>query len=117
MVACLKKIVGKPAEFKPSWFSYPGAVQGVLNSLGVDVGFIYTAYKTRSLVPSILFHFLHDTFLFVVQVSRNAALSNAQDAVFFVSLWVSIGVWCLATKVSAKRFGVQEKEELYKNVS
>jgi hypothetical protein len=34
----LEKIVSKPAEYKPSWFSYQGAVQGVLNSLGVDVG-------------------------------------------------------------------------------
>ena len=34
----MEKIVSKPAEYKPSWFSYQGAVQGVLNSLGVDVG-------------------------------------------------------------------------------
>lgn len=33
-----EKIVSRPAEFKPSWFSYQGAVQGVLNSLGVEVG-------------------------------------------------------------------------------
>ena len=32
-----EKIVEKPAIFKPSWFSYQGAVQGVLNSKGVDV--------------------------------------------------------------------------------
>jgi len=33
-----EKTVSKPAEFKPSWFSYQGAVQGVLNSHGVEVG-------------------------------------------------------------------------------
>ncbi len=33
-----EKIVSNPAEYKPSWFSYQGAVQGVLNSLGVEVG-------------------------------------------------------------------------------
>lgn len=33
-----EKIVNHPASFKPSWFSYQGAVQGVLNSQGVDVG-------------------------------------------------------------------------------
>ena len=32
------KVVSNPAEYKPCWFSYQGAVQGVLNSLGVDVG-------------------------------------------------------------------------------
>lgn len=34
-----EKIVSKPAEFKPSWFSYQGAVKGVLDSLGVEVEF------------------------------------------------------------------------------
>lgn len=34
----MEKIVSNPAEYKPCWFSYQGAVQGVLNSLGVDVG-------------------------------------------------------------------------------
>jgi len=34
----LERIVSNPAEYKPCWFSYQGAVQGVLNSLGVDVG-------------------------------------------------------------------------------
>ena len=33
-----KRIVSTPAEYKPCWFSYQGAVQGVLNSHGVDVG-------------------------------------------------------------------------------
>jgi hypothetical protein len=31
------KVVSNPAEYKPCWFSYQGAVQGVMNSLGVDV--------------------------------------------------------------------------------
>ena len=34
-----EKIVSKPAEFKPSWFSYQGAVKGVLDSLGVEAEF------------------------------------------------------------------------------
>jgi len=80
----------------------------------LTLGFTYTAYKTRSLIPGIIYHFLHDAFLFVVQVPREVALSNTQNAVFFVSLWVAVGVGCLITKVSAERFGIQEKEELYK---
>ena len=81
------------------------------------LGFTYTAYKTRSLIPGILFHFLHDAFVYVVQVPDEVVLSNTQNAVFFVSLWVAVGVGCFVTKVSAEWFGVQEKEELYKNVS
>ncbi|MCW4013268.1 MAG: ArsR family transcriptional regulator, partial [Candidatus Bathyarchaeota archaeon] len=34
-----EKIVSNPAEFKPSWFSYQGAVKGALDSLGVEVEF------------------------------------------------------------------------------
>ena len=34
----MENIISKPAEYKPSWFSFQGAVQGVLNSLGIDVG-------------------------------------------------------------------------------
>lgn len=83
----------------------------------LTLGFTYTAYKTRSLIPGILYHFLHDAFIFVVQVPGEVALSNTQNAVFFFSLWVAVGAGCLVTKVSAERFGVQEKEELYKNVS
>ena len=78
------------------------------------MSFTYTAYKTRTLIPGILFHFIHDAFIFVVQVPRDVILSNTQNAMFFVSLWVAIGLGCLVTKVSAERFGVQEKEELYK---
>jgi membrane protease YdiL (CAAX protease family) len=80
----------------------------------LTLGFTYTAYKTRSLIPGIIYHFLHDAFLFVVQVPREVALSNTQNAVFFVSLWVAVGVGCLISKVSVERFGIQEKEELYK---
>ncbi len=93
---------------------------GLVDVLSVSVialGFTYTAYKTRSLIPSILFHFLHDAFLFVVQVPGEVVLSNTQNAVFFISLWAAIGIGCLVTKVSTERFSVQEKEELYKNLS
>lgn len=31
------KVISNPAQYKPCWFSYQGAVQGVLNSLGIDV--------------------------------------------------------------------------------
>jgi hypothetical protein len=33
-----EKIISTPAVFRPSWFSYQGAIQGVLASLGVEVG-------------------------------------------------------------------------------
>ena len=81
------------------------------------LGFTYTAYKTRSLIPGILYHFLHDALIFVVQVPGEVALSNTQNTVFFILLWVAVGVGCLVTKISAEQFGVKEKEELYKNIN
>ena len=80
----------------------------------LTLGFTYTAYKARSLIPGIVYHFLHDAFIFVVQVPSEVSLSNTQNALFFVSLWVAVGVGCLIIKISAERFGVQEKEEIYK---
>ena len=78
------------------------------------VGFTYTAYKTRTLIPGIIFHFLHDSFVFVVQVSDNVILSDTQNSVFFLCLWASIGIGVLVTKHAADKLGVQEKNELYK---
>ncbi len=78
------------------------------------VSFTYAAYKTRTLMPGILFHFLHDSFVFVVQVPSSVPLNDSQNAVFFVSLWVAVGIGVLVTKISAENLGVQAKEELYK---
>ena len=65
-------------------------------------------------MPGILFHFLHDAFVFVVQVPSSVPLNDSQNAVFFVSLWVAVGIGVLVTKISAENLGVQAKEELYK---
>ena len=57
-----EKIISNPAEYKPCWFSYQGAVLGVLNSFGVKVslaeviavtgyGWITNAMK-KNLCPS-----------------------------------------------------------------
>ena len=59
----MEKIVSNPAQYKPCWFSYQGAVQGVLNSLGVNVslsevitvsgyGWLTNAMK-KNLCPSV----------------------------------------------------------------
>jgi hypothetical protein len=59
----MEKLVSNPAVYKPCWFSYHGAVQGVLNSLGVDVslsdviavtgyGWLTNAMK-KNLCPSV----------------------------------------------------------------
>ena len=75
--------------------------------------FVYTAYKTRTLVAGIVFHFLHDSLLYVVQVPGGEYIGLWENLVFFVALWVMVGVACLVVKVATKRFGVQAETELY----
>jgi membrane protease YdiL (CAAX protease family) len=75
--------------------------------------FVYTAYKTRTLVAGIVFHFLHDSLLYVVQVPGGGYVGSWENLAFFVALWVMVGVACLVAKVAAERFGVQSETELY----
>jgi membrane protease YdiL (CAAX protease family) len=75
--------------------------------------FVYTAYKTRTLIAGIVFHFLHDSLLYVVQVPGGEYIGLRENLTFFVSLWVMVGVACLVVKVATKRFGIQSETELY----
>jgi hypothetical protein len=75
--------------------------------------FVYTAYKTRTLVAGIVFHFLHDSLLYVVQVPGGEYIGLQENLGFFVALWVMVGVACWVAKVAAERLGVQSEAELY----
>jgi membrane protease YdiL (CAAX protease family) len=78
------------------------------------VGFTYSAYKTRTLIPGIIFHFLHDAFVFVMQVSSSVPLNNTQNATFFISLWVAVGIGVLVTKISAENLEYKQKKSYTK---
>ncbi len=73
----------------------------------------YTAHKTNSLLPGIVFHFLHDAFLFLVQPPGGEISGNFASVVFFASLWIMLGVACLLTKFCAEKWGVQRGKNLY----
>lgn len=79
----------------------------------LSVAFVYTAYKTRTLLAGIVFHFLHDSLLYVVQVSGGEYIGLWENMAFFVALWVMVGVACLVVKVATERFGVRSETELY----
>lgn len=85
-----EKVVKKPAEYKPCWFSYPGAVQGVLNSHGVEVGlaeviavsgygWITNAMK-KNLCPSAPSAFHSETWLGIYKATER--LGYSVDLVF-----------------------------------
>jgi membrane protease YdiL (CAAX protease family) len=85
----------------------------VLSVMIIAVAFTYTAYKTRALIAGIVFHFLHDVFLFFVQVSGDQASGFAESAIFYASLWIGVGLACLVTRLAADKLGVQAPTELY----
>lgn len=79
----------------------------------MGAAFTYSACKTRTLVVGIVFHFLHDALLFVVQVPGAELFGFSEGAMFYGSLWIMVGVSCLLIKVASERLGVQAQEELY----
>ncbi len=85
----------------------------VISVMVIALSFVYTAYKTRTLVAGIVFHFVHDALLFFVQVPGREYIGFAENVLFYVALWLGVGVACLLTKVAAEKFGVQAETELY----
>jgi membrane protease YdiL (CAAX protease family) len=85
----------------------------VISVMVIAVCLTYTAYKTRTLVAGMVFHFLHDAFLFLPQVPEAKYIGIAENVAFFGSLWIMVGVGCMLTKFSADRLGVKAEEELY----
>jgi membrane protease YdiL (CAAX protease family) len=77
------------------------------------IGFTYTAYKTRSLIAGIVFHYLHDALLFFVQAPGGAHLDVVDEVLFYALLWAMVGLGCLVTKLAADRFKVRAPAELY----
>ena len=85
----------------------------VVSVMIIAVAFSYAAYKTRALIAGIVFHFLHDVFLLIVQVPDGSSTGFAEKATFFAALWIGAGIACLLIKVAADRLGVQARAELY----
>jgi membrane protease YdiL (CAAX protease family) len=85
----------------------------VISVMVIAIGFTYTAWKTRTLVAGIVFHFLHDAFLFLPQVPGAEYIGVLENVAYFGSLWVMVGVGCMLTKFSSDRLGVKADEELY----
>ncbi|MGD2178863.1 MAG: CPBP family intramembrane metalloprotease [Anaerolineae bacterium] len=92
-------------------------VRAVVEMFSVAVlalGFTYVAYKTRSLVAGIVFHYLHDALLFFVQLPDGVDTGVTGSLLFYGLLWLAVGAGCLITKLAADRLGVQAAAELYR---
>ena len=77
------------------------------------IEFTFVAYKTRSLVAGIVFHYFHDALLFFVQLPQDTAYSARENVLFYGCLWLMVGVGCGITMLAAEKLGVQSEKELY----
>jgi hypothetical protein len=89
------------------------AIVDVLSVGVLALVFTYVAYRTRALVAGIVFHYLHDAFLFLVQVPGDIETGVADSLLFYGLLWLGVGAACLATKLAANRLGVRSLTALY----
>lgn len=85
----------------------------VISVMVFAIAFTYSAYKTRTLVAGIVFHFVHDALLFLPQVPRGGASGTYENIVFYASLCIMVGVSCIVIKVSADNLDVKADKELY----
>lgn len=77
------------------------------------IAFTYIVYKTRSLIPAIIFHYLHDTFLFAVQIPGGNYYGFKDNAFFFSGLWIAVGLSILFTRRLSERFNICGRYDLY----
>jgi membrane protease YdiL (CAAX protease family) len=85
----------------------------VLSVMIIAVGFTYVAYKTRSLLAGVVFHYVHDALLLFVQLPNGMRSGVAEDVIFYGLLWLMVGVGCGLTKLAADKMGVRAAEEPY----
>lgn len=76
------------------------------------VGLTYVALETQALVAGIVFHYFHDVLLFV-QVPAGTKSTVTDAVVFYVCLWVMVGIACAITRLAADRLKVRAPANPY----
>lgn len=89
------------------------ALVDVFSVLIIAIGFTYLAYQTKSLIPGIVFHYLHDTFLFAVQIPGGSYIGFKESALFYSILWLSIGVLMVITKQLSEKYHIVNTYNFY----
>ncbi len=79
----------------------------------IAIAFTFAAWKTRTLVAGIVFHYLHDAFLFFVQPLDATYIGVKENVIFYALLWLMVGVGCLIVWFASERLGVRAGRELY----
>ncbi len=64
----------------------------------IAIAFTYLAVRTRSLLPGIIFHYLHNTFLFAVQLPDGEYSGFHDNALFYAGLFIAVALIVIITK-------------------
>jgi membrane protease YdiL (CAAX protease family) len=89
------------------------SIVDVVSVMVLALGFTYTAFKTRSLLAGIVFHFFHDALVFFAQLPDGGMVGAVDHLVFYGLLWLGVGLGCLITGLFAERLDIRTGDELY----
>jgi membrane protease YdiL (CAAX protease family) len=86
----------------------------VVDAIGVFfIGLLYTylVLKTGSLLPAIVFHYVHDIFVLLVQNTPGADEVLAQTLLYSF-LWIALAIGAVLTKYIVERWPTKESKRL-----
>jgi hypothetical protein len=79
----------------------------------IAVGFTYIAYKTKSLVPGVVFHYVHDSLLYAVQLPGGHYAGFQDNVFFYAGLWISVALCVVMVRFSVERFNIISPYDFY----
>lgn len=85
---------------------------GIVDMLTVTViaiAFTYVVFKTGHLYTAIIFHFIHDAFLFVAQKAEGYQ-TFYEHFIFYLFVWIGMVTIILVTKFVTKKYYISNKE-------
>ena len=83
----------------------------VVSIFFIGLLFVYLVLKTGSLLPAIVFHYVHDVFVLLVQNAPGASEPKA-SVLLYGFLWVALAVGAVLTKHIVERWPARQSESL-----
>jgi membrane protease YdiL (CAAX protease family) len=88
-----------------------GAIVDVVSIFFMGLLFIYLVLKTGSLLPAMIFHYLHDIFVLLVQNTPGADETLA-SVYLYAFLWMALVLGAILTKVIVERWPAKGSGEM-----
>ena len=84
-----------------------GAVVDVVSIFFMGLLFVYLVLKTGSLLPAILFHYVHDVFVLLIQNAPGASEPMA-SVLLYAFLWAALAAGAVLTRSIVEHWPAQE---------